>query len=136
MTYKLVDHTADIAVEATGETLGNAFAAAADGMAAAICDEIPDTGDRISIEAEGESKEAALFEYLDELILQRDVQHILPVDNTAKVTEVNGNWIVEASTRGVPLSEVTAREIKAVTYSEMNVAKTDDSWSLYVVFDV
>lgn len=50
--FALREHTADVAVEATGASLGEAFAAVADGLAAAMCDEWPhDTepngGDRI-----------------------------------------------------------------------------------------
>ena len=37
MSYELQPHTANVAVEATGDSLGDAFAAA-DGMAAAQCD--------------------------------------------------------------------------------------------------
>jgi SHS2 domain-containing protein len=34
------------------------------------------------------------------------------------------------------LAKITAREIKAVTYSEMVVEQRDDEWYGYVVFDV
>jgi len=44
-------------------------------------------------------------------------------------------WRVDASA-GVPLSTVTAREVKAVTYSEMDLSETADGWRAYVVFDV
>jgi SHS2 domain-containing protein len=43
---------------------------------------------------------------------------------------------VEASARGVPLAVVDAREVKAVTYSEMDLSETVDGWQAYVVFDV
>jgi len=136
MSYELQAHTADVAVEASGGTLGDAFAAAADGMAAAQCDDIPGAGERFSLSVTAESVEAALLEYLDELILQRDVRNQLPVDNEATVTERDGEWTVDATARGVPLSQVSAREIKAVTYSEMAVEETDGGWRVYVVFDV
>jgi len=58
---------------------------------------------------------------------------VLPVDNEATVAD---EWVVDASYRGVPLSAVTAREVKAVTYSEMRVEPVDDGWEAYVVFDV
>ncbi|MEF8828283.1 MAG: archease [Haloarcula sp.] len=136
MSYELRAHTADVAVEATGDTLGDAFAAAADGMAAAQCDDIPDPGERFSLSVTAEGVEAALLEYLDELILQRDVRNQLPVDNEATVSERDGEWTVDATARGVPLAQVTAREIKAVTYSQMAVEETDGGWRVYVVFDV
>ncbi|MDT3435216.1 archease [Haloarcula sp. 1CSR25-25] len=136
MSYELQAHTADVAVEATGETLGDAFAAAADGMAAAQCDDIPDAGERFSLSVTAERVEAALLEYLDELILERDLRNQLPVDNEATVSELDGEWTVDATARGVPLAQVTAREIKAVTYSDMAVEEMGAGWRVYVVFDV
>lgn len=136
MRYQLVGHTADIAVEGWGDDLGEAFAAVADGMAAAMCDRVPDAGDRFTVEVAAEGVEAALFDYLDELIYQRDVRDVLPVDNQARVTRDGSQWIVRSSARGVPLAAVDAREIKAVTYSEMVVEEADGGWRAYVVLDV
>ena len=143
-TYRLRDHTADVAVEATGGSLDAVFAALADGLAAAMCDDVPDAGgERFDLSEAAESREALLFDYLDRLIYERDVRGVLPVDNEARVTESDGApegaddaWRVDAGARGVPLSAVDAREVKAVTYSEMRLERVDDGWETYVVFDV
>ncbi|MFB6207448.1 MAG: archease [Haloglomus sp.] len=136
MSFELREHTADVAVAAEGETLGETFAAAADGLAAAMCDEIPDGGECYQIGVHSESEEALLFDYLDDLIYQRDVEHVLPVDNEAEVFFRDGQWILRGRFRGVPLDRVRAREVKAVTYSEMRVEQTDDGYEAYVVLDV
>lgn len=136
MSFTLREHTADVAAEATGKSLGDAMAAAADGMAAAMCEAIPDTGDRATLSVTAEGREALLFDYLDRLIYDRDVQSVLPVDNAAVVENRDGEWHLEGSYRSVPLAEVTARDLKAVTYSDMAVTRTDDGWRVYVVFDV
>ena len=138
MSFELRDHTADVAVAARAATLGAVFAAVADGLAAAMCDPdaVPDAGERFAISLAAESREAALYDYLDQLIYERDVRAVLPVDNEATVREDGGTWHVEASARGVPLTAVDAREVKAVTYSEMALAETPDGWRAYVVFDV
>lgn len=140
-SFDLREHTADVAVEARGETLGEAFAAVGDGLTAAMCDDWPapddpESGERSSFDLTAEGVEAALFDYLDQLIYERDVRSVLPVDNEVRVSEAGEAWHVEASYRGVPLSAVTAREVKAVTYSEMAVEETEAGWELYVVFDV
>ena len=153
MSYELRPHTADVAVAATGADLGETFAAVADGLAAATCDRIPDTGERFSLTVRAEGLEALLFDYLDQLIYERDVRGVLPVDNEATVRESGEEWVIEASARGVPFSDVTARDVKAVTYSEMRVEKRgerspgrqsgedrpvddDGGWEAYVVLDV
>ncbi|PSP83400.1 protein archease [Halobacteriales archaeon QS_1_68_17] len=136
MGYRLREHTADVAVEATGDDLGETFAAAADGMAAAMCEAVPGSGDRFPVSVAAESREALLFDYLDELIYQRDVRAVLPVDNEATVEQCEREWVLEGTARGVPLADVSAREVKAVTYSEMDLSETDGGWRAYVVLDV
>ncbi|WP_299267853.1 archease [Halorientalis sp.] len=138
MGYELREHTADVAIEATAETLGAVFGAVANGLAAAMCDEIPEgEHERFDLSVRAENREAVLFDYLDELIYERDVRGVLPVDNEASVTEQDTTeWSCGASARGVPLSAVDAREVKAVTYSEMALESTDGGWRAYVVFDV
>lgn len=136
MSYELRPHTADVAVEAAGETLGETFAAVADGLAAATCDEIPGTGDRFSLTVRAEGLEALLFDYLDQLIYERDVRGVLPADNEATVREDGDEWVIDASARGVPFADVSARDVKAVTYSEMRVERTEKGWEAYVVLDV
>jgi SHS2 domain-containing protein len=152
--FQLREHTADVAVAATGATLGEVFAAVADGRTAAMCEEIPDSGEQFDLSVTAESREALLFDFLDELIYVRDVENVLPTDHDATVervtereaSEAGANdrpasgdeelWRVHASARGVPLADVTAREVKAVTYSEMELSETEAGWEAYVVFDV
>ena len=149
MGYELREHTADVAVEATGESLGATFGAVADGMAAAMCVDWPDVGDRHSVTVTAESREALLFDYLDELIYERDIRSVLPVDNAGRVGRVpaesegdstesdpEARWHVDGEYRGVPLDRVDARDLKAVTYSEMALEEAAGGWRAYVVFDV
>lgn len=143
MSFELREHTADVAVAARGETLGDAFAAVADGLAAAMCDEVPTTGgDRYDVSVRAEDREALLFDYLDELIYRRDVEAVLPVDHEARVARADdgdgdaGAWCLTGSFRGIPFDDVVARDVKAVTYSEMRVAHEGDEWVAYVVLDV
>jgi len=136
MSYELRDHTADVAVQASGETLGETFAAVADGMAAAMADDWPPDGERRELSVTAGNREALLFDYLDDLIYERDVRSVLPVDNAGTATETADGWRFTGSYRGVPLSVVTARDLKAVTYSEMAIEETDTGWEAYVVFDV
>lgn len=143
MTFRLRDHTADVAVEAGAPTLSGVFAAVGDGLTAAMCDDVPAPADddvTVSFTVEAESREALLFDYLDQLIYERDVREVLPVDNEATVSSVSASdrdsWRVEGRSRGVPLGRVDAREVKAVTYSEMRLEEAADGWEAYVVFDV
>lgn len=158
--FTLREHTADVAVEAHGPTPGAVFAATAEGMAAAMCDldTVPDTGERFTVTATAPNPERLLYDYLDALIYERDVRSVLPVDNEATVSVDDETWTVTGSARGVPLRDVDARDLKAVTYSEMvveernhgtdpprepgesgtppSVEPGESGWYAYVVFDV
>ncbi len=136
MSYRLRAHTADIAVEATATDLEALFGSVADGLAAAMCESTPAGGERFELETQAESVEALLYEYLDQLIYERDVRLVLPVRNAVTIHDDDDGWQLSASARGVPLAEVDAREIKAITYSEMTVERRDEEWYGYVVFDV
>ncbi|MFC3958458.1 archease [Halovivax cerinus] len=136
MPYELRPHTADVAVAASGPTLAAVFAATAEGLAAASCDDRSEAGEGLAVSVEAESREALLFEYLDELIYVRDVESVLPVDHAVDVHETEGTWALSGSARGIPLSEIDAREVKAVTYADMRLEETADGWEAYVVFDV
>jgi SHS2 domain-containing protein len=143
VSFDLRDHTADVAVEATAPTFAALFESVADGLTAASCEAVPETGERFELTVTAESREALLFDYLDQLIYERDVRLVLPAAHRCAVSEsddVGGDdgaaWTVEATARGVPLDDVAAREIKAVTYSEMTLERRDGEWYAYVVFDV
>ena len=136
MSFALREHTADVAVEATASTLGGVFAAVADGLAAAHADDVPSGGERFALRLEAEGREALLFDYLDRLIYERDVREVLPVDHRATVEREGDRWRLAGSARGVPLADLHAREVKAVTYSEMALEETAEGWRAYVVFDV
>ena len=140
MSFELREHTADVAVAADDASLDGTFAAVADGLAAAMCESIPADGTRFDLTTSAENREALLYEYLAELIYQRDVRSVLPVDNRVAIQHDDASagsaWQLAASARGVPLETVDAREVKAVTYSEMRIERTADGWRAYVVFDV
>jgi SHS2 domain-containing protein len=136
VSYRLREHTADVAVEAGGADLGATFAAAAEGLAAACHEDPPAGGDRFDVSVRASSRESLLVDFLNELVYERDVRDVLPVDVEATVRREGGEWVVDASARGVPLDRVRAREVKAVTYSQLELEETPDGWAAYVVLDV
>ncbi|WP_049985769.1 archease [Halobellus rufus] len=144
MSFTLREHTADVAVEANAPDLSALFGEVGNGLAAASCDDVPDTlpdtAEPFEVDVAAESLQALLFDYLDQLIYERDVRSVLPVENRVTVArgdaDATAEWHLSGTARGLPLADVDAREVKAVTYSEMRVEETDDGWTAYVVLDV
>lgn len=135
--FELKSHTADVAIEATAPTLSGVFGAIADGLAAAHVETIPkEGGSPLDFTVRAERPTSLLFDYLDHLIYIRDVESVLPVENEAMVTEDGAEWVVEATARGIPLEDISAREVKAITYSQMILEERDGEFYAYVVVDV
>ena len=134
--YTLEPHTADVAVSATGDSTAAVFGALADGLAAAHVEAFPDGGRDVSVSVEAESRTALLFDYLDRLLYVRDVDGVLPVDNAVEIESIDGEWTLEGTARGIPIAGLGAREVKAITYSEMELEERDGEVHGYVVLDV
>ncbi len=131
--FEEVEHTADIAIRVWGSTLEDLFANAAYGMAC----QLADVG-RVNITLEREVRlqaadvEVLLVEWLGELLYlgERDDAVFVAFD----VHEVTPTGL-EAIARGGPMEEHHTH-IKAVTFSELNIRKTDQGYETVVVFDV
>ena len=79
--YEFIEHTADIAVKATGETLEQAFEAAAEGMFAIITDSVPIRPVRtITRDIESIDMEGLLVTFLSELILISETENVVLTD--------------------------------------------------------
>lgn len=134
--YTLEPHTADVAVAATGDSMAAVFGALADGLAAAHVETVPEGGQELSVSVRAESDTALLFDYLDRLLYVRDVEGVLPVDNAVDIEATEGEWALEGTARGIPIEGLGAREVKAITYSEMELVERADEVYGYVVLDV
>jgi len=148
MSYTLREHTADIAVEATAPPSRRCSSRSATGLTAASCETIAEGGDRFEFTVTAESREALLFDYLDQLIYERDVRLVLPADHRCTIAESDdpesddsesndeAMWTVEVTARGVPSTPSPPREIRLSPYSEMVLDRRGGEWYAYVVFDV
>ena len=136
MSFELRSHTADVAVAAEADTLAGVFDAVATGLAAATADDPPEHRDTFELALSATDVEGLLYDFLDQLIFERDVRDVLPVSTNSDITTSTDGYELTSTVGCVPLAVVSGREIKAVTYADMRVEQTDNGWSAYVVFDV
>ena len=124
-------------VEATGSSLGEAFAQLALGMYNMMSplDGIEEV-EEFTVEATGRDLEGLLFNLMDEFLFITDVEFLIPhkitleVDAeafTAKGTCVGERFSAETHEVGI--------QIKAVTYHMMVIKETPDGWYVRMVFD-
>ena len=139
MTYNYPEGgpTADLLIEATGNTLGEAFAQIALGMFNMMT---PLEGlaekEEFMVEAEGTDYESLLFNIMDELLFVADVEFLVP--KKCHITVDHENMSAVGVCKGERFSATTHEvgiQIKAVTYHMMDIKETPDGWYVRMVFD-
>lgn len=135
--YTTFEHTADIGIEARGETLEEAFANAARGMFSIIVDGsdiVPRVTREIELPAE-DDLEQLVVDWLSELLYIHDVEKLVFGDFQVSIGEER----LRATARGEPYSREKhgyGREIKAVTYHMLSIKRTKKGVYIKVLFDI
>ncbi len=137
-SYEMIDHSADMGIEARADTLEELMEALAEGMAEIICP--PSTvapQDRRTVAVVAEDLEAAAVDFLSAVLRLIQVERFM----VAKITlrEVSGNSLAAevAGESYEPGRHDIAREIKAVTYHQLKVVRGEDGrWFGRVIFDL
>lgn len=132
--------TADIGLTATGDTPGELFQAAAEGMFSIILGPSVQAGvvDARRIDLCAVGVEQLLVDWLSELIYLFDAHGLVPVTYRAvevRERETAVQALVEFR-RYDPDSETAAHEIKAVTYYRLRLERIDGGYRCHLVFDI
>ena len=135
--YRILDHTADVGLEACGGDLAELFSNAARGMFSIISplEQIQPT-QRIRVVLTGEGLEDLLVGWLSELLYLFSTQQMLFCRfDIAKIDECR----LQATAVGEPIDQSSHdlySEIKAVTYHQLKVVKSNQMWTARVFFDI
>ncbi len=131
--HRELEHTADWALEVWAPDLGTLLEEAARGMYDLLGIETDRTAPRQQrrLELEPPDREAAIVELLGELLYLLETEHIAFEPLTI---DVRGGSLT-AELVGAPVLDQT-KEIKAVTYHQLEVRDTPSGVEATVVFDV
>ncbi|MBU4310623.1 archease [bacterium] len=134
--YKILEHTADVGIEARGETLKEAFANTASGMLSIMIDpEKVGEKESYSLQVKGKDEKELLVAFLSELLYKYEVNDILPkrVDISLLTDK---DLKAEVYGEKIDLKRHTIdTQIKAVTYHQLAIEKNKD-WKVRVIFDI
>jgi SHS2 domain-containing protein len=135
--YRLLEHTADMGIEANGETLEELFAQAAYGLLEILAG-VPGAHPREEkgVTVQGGDTEELLVNWLNEVLYLFETGGLFPVD--FEVEEVAGNRL-RARVLGEPFDphrHAVEREVKAVTHHRLLVEKADGVWHARVYVDL
>lgn len=138
MPYEIVEHTADIGIRATGRTQEELFIEMARGMFSLIvAPEAVQARWTLRLRACGDQPEGLLVAWLRELLYRFDAEGFLGKE--FRICRLKPPEI-EAEVSGETLDRRRhpfEREIKAVTYCDLSVARSPEGiWSAQVIFDI
>jgi len=136
-SFSVIEHTADTGISIEAGDLADLFKTSAEGMFSLITDveDISISSD-FNLKLQEDSLEDLFAGWLKELLFKFDTQRFLPVEYNFH--ELKSNFL-KATIRGgkFDLNEHAINmEIKAVTYHELKVQKTDSGWRAHVIFDI
>ena len=135
--YELFEHTADLGLRARAQDLDTLFEQAAECLFSAVLEDIgsirPATN--VKIEISGTDLAYLLFDWLRDLLLRFDADHM--VFGKFEVT-VTGDGMTGTAWGELLDQErhLLAREVKAITYHELKVEKTSEGWLAEVIVDI
>lgn len=140
MKYEYLDHTADVQIHSWGDDLKEAFEQAAMGMYGYMTEieyvEISEVG---TIEANGDDMLGLLFHFLDELLFLFSAEPFL-IARKVEITEFDReNFIIKARVLGEAFDlakHPQGTEVKAITYSNMQVHDNENQHEIFVIIDI
>jgi len=136
--YELFEHTADLGLRVRAPDLNTLFAEAATCLFAAVLEDVASVRPEqsVTIELAGSEREFLLFDWLRDLLLRFDTDHI-----------VFGRFEVQVRDDGLtgkawgepydPARHLLAHEVKAITYHELKVVRDGEArWLAEVIVDI
>jgi SHS2 domain-containing protein len=145
--YEILEHTADIGLKASEDSLEKLFVTATRGLAEIAGVWRPGDGEEIAVEVEPGDLGALLVDWLSEVLYLQDSRGAAIA--AAEVSEVSEEEGVRGSVRLAPLdgdrgdrreeAETDAGEgvqVKAVTYHQLEVRQDERGWVAQVFFDI
>ena len=136
-SYKLLDHTADLGIEVTGDTVTHLYENAGKALMHLMISGKPagNTGTR-KISLRGQDHPDLMVRWLGELLYLFEGDHLIPT--TTVIHKLTPDHL-EASVETVPFDPGSVEinyEIKAVTYHQIDVSRKAGRWVARIIFDI
>lgn len=138
-SYNFIDHTADIAVAVTADSIEELFSASANAFKESVIEEDLKKDDgNILIQLNSPSPEVLLVNFLSELnfrLISR--KKIFGKISHLKIYKNDNNWNLECTLQEYDVDEDKIKtEIKAVTYHQMEIKEENRKYFTRIVFDI
>jgi len=137
--FEFIEHTADVGVRVYGSSLEELFANSARVLFGLMTDYGPNQELKEHVVVEAEDLEELLVTWLNELISLFFAYKFLPGDYSIEIEDGLDLKVIKSTINGDnfnPYENKLKMEIKAATYHDLKVEKTEEGWVAEVIFDV
>ena len=139
--YKFIDHTADIAIEVSGNTYAELFIAALAGWKDSVIKVSTKKRELIKKEIvlEEYSIEELLVSYLQELNYLFENKKLFPAGlNDIHIEQKDDRFLLRSVIRfaSATADDEIKTEIKAVTFHQLDIKKVNEVYKTILVFDI
>lgn len=141
--FEFKEHTADIRVKSWGRTLEEAFSQTALSLMTTISPNLTKIDPKIekTIKISSEDIGALLFDFLSEFLYIFDVEGLIFSQITVvSIDKIKSDqFLLQAYTKGEKFNSEKheiGTEVKAITYSFMNIEQSDQKVIIEIVFDI
>jgi len=137
LTYQTIDHTADLGIIVKCPDVRHLFIRAAQAMTDLVVE--GDISDKTAIRdvlVEGEDFPDLMVRWLGEILYLFEGESLIV--NSIEIKSIGPIQLQATLTLASfePERHEVLREIKAVTYHQISVNKSDDGWETKVIFDI
>lgn len=135
--FDTFEHTADLGLQARGDSLAELFEALGEGLAEQICPRASVAAGRcVRVEVESDNLESLAVDFLAELLRLFHLKRFLIAG--VRVERIDENSVA-AAVDGEdydPARHELDAEVKAATYHQLQVAREGDAWEARVILDI
>ncbi len=132
--FEILEHTADVGVRATAETVERVFEQATFGLLDITGALRPGIGTEVRIDVEADDLGALLVYWLEEVLYLQDARDsIITSLSVSSISDGRASGTVGVAPRE---EELEGTAVKAITYHQLQVTETSEGWVAVVFFDI
>lgn len=143
MPFRFIEDiaTADVAFEATGSTMEEAFASAAEATLQVMVDEPwrVEGRERMEVRLANSALDMLLYDFLNELIYLKDAQRLLLKVESLLISKAEDGYGLTGVLTGEALDpgrHPLSADVKAVTLYRLSMEERDGVWKATAVLDI
>lgn len=135
--FETFDHTADIGLRVSAETIEELFIDAARGLTSLLVENVDDVRptQTETIRLAGSEVDYLLFDWLNELLFRFETGKLLCCEFHVRLSDQGLQATVRGETSD-PTRHRLAHEVKAITYHGLSVQQTASGWQTELILDI